>query len=364
MKIEKLICIGITYAAASMMLVGCSDEYDEYYENLENNPYDYSEDYDEDTFDFWDDDYEDEYEEYEDYYSDDSYYEDDSYYNEYESYEGYASESEYDLYYPVDSRLPVEDFPLGTCREMDGRTILVSICMDDSNCSWPSKQDEMIYDALEYTGIAANWLSDSVSEYGCNAEFIYDWTENSDLFYEGYVDIDMTAVDREGDYIDYAAWQFIDENIDSKALLEKYEADNIAFLFLLNTPKHNNVTSCTRNYYDGMAYPYEMCYMYMRCDNEEETPAAFAHEILHTFGAPDLYTEDSDGGNYGIPRELVTELERAGSNDIMFTTYDAWKQTPYYDRITNVLSDVDAYYVGILEQCDFVDEWGLEPSQH
>ena len=126
----------------------------------------------------------------------------------------------------------------------------------------------------------------------------------------------------------------------------------------------NNSTSCTRNYYEGMEYPYEMCYIYMFCDNEEESPASIAHEILHLFGAPDLYSADTDGDNYGVPQELVDELERTQSNDIMYTTYDAKKDIAYYDKITNDFTEVDAYYVGLTGSCDFVNEWNLQPSQH
>lgn len=54
---------------------------------------------------------------------------------------------------------------------------------------------------------------------------------------------------------------------------------------------------------------------------EEEAPTGIAHEILHAFGAPDLYLEDTDGENYGVSKQLVKEFENTKSNDIMFTTY-------------------------------------------
>ena len=297
------------------------------------------------------DDFYDDYDEYCDECYDDEYYDDDCYYEEYE------------IEVPENTNLKTTDYPLGTCGEIEGTTLLVSVFLNDSTSSWAGNES-VIDDALRYTGIATDWISKSVASYGCNSEFIYDWHEYSDLYYEGTVDANMLDINDNPDYVDETGWRFIDENIDSKALLEKYNADNIGYMFYLNTPKSNDLTSCTRNLYEDMVYPYEMCFIYMFCDDEEEAPAGIAHEILHTFGAPDLYKEDTDGENYGVSKRLVKELEQTWSNDIMFTTYDAKNGTPYYDKISNDFTEVDAYYVGIIDSCDFVSEWNLKPSQH
>lgn len=326
--------------------------------------------------DIYDDDYEDYYyqDDCEDYYNDEDYYGcqyDEDYYDD-EDYHGYQYDDDYyydnDGYYeydvPENINLSPSDYALGTCGEIEGTTIIVSIFLDDINSSWGSGDSTLISDCLDSVDIAAKWLSKSVAAYGRDATFIYDWNKYSDLCYQGAVNVDMVVVDDSADEIDFSAWQFIDETIDSKALIQKYGADNIAYLLFINTSKSNEATSCTRNYYEDMPYPYEMCYMYMFCDGEQETPSAIAHELLHTFGAPDLYRADTYGDNYGTTKELVRYLEESESNDIMFTTYDAKYQTPYYDKITNDFTDVDAYYVGLIDSCDFVDEWGLGASQH
>lgn len=307
------------------------------------------------------------YDEYEYGHSDEGYYEryyDEEYYDDgYADEQGYYDYGSYEIEVPENTNLKTSDYALGTCGEIEGTTLLVSVFLNDSTSSWEDNLT-VVGDALKYTGIATEWISKAASSYGCDCEFIYDWNEYSDLYYEGTVDADMTGVDSNTDFVDEIGWKFIDENIDSKELLEKYNADNIGYMFYLNTPKSNNMTSCTRDYYEDMVYPYEMCYIYMFVDDEEETPAGIAHEILHTFGAPDLYLEDTDGENYGVSRSLVEELEDTMSNDIMFTTYDAKNGNPYFDRITNDFTDVDAYYVGLIDSCDFVDQWNLKPSQH
>lgn len=351
MNARKTVKICLMSMILVLALIGCSDDvYDDYYD-------DHGQEFGGDQYDGYDS-----------YYGD---YEGE-YYNEGEfAYEGHSDGYGYDDYgygdygmeMPVNLNLKTSDYALGTCGEMEGTTLLVSVFLNDSNTSW-DRTSPVIFDALNYTGIATDWISKSVSEYGCNCDFIYDWSEYEDLYYEGTVDVNMTDVDDNADYIDYVAWEFVDNNIDSKALLEKYDADNIGYMLYLNTPKSIKMTSCTRNHYEGMAYPYEMCFIYMFSYDEEEAPAGIAHEILHLFGAPDLYREDTYGDNYGVSKELVDELGRIKSNDIMFTNYDAIYGYTYYDKISNDFTEVDAYYVGIVDSCDFVSEWNLRPSEH
>ncbi|MDO4967063.1 MAG: hypothetical protein Q4E51_10205 [Lachnospiraceae bacterium] len=340
MRNRKRIAIASILIMLIFILTGCDDDFYDDYDYYDNHDcYDHCDEYDD-------------YDYYDEYYYDECY--DDDYEYDYEGYE---------IEIPENTNLKVFDYPLGTCGEMEGTTLLVSIFLNDSVSSWAGKES-VIEDAIKYTGIATDWISKSASSYGCNCNFIYDWKTYSDLYYEGSVDANMLDTKDNPDYVNETGWKFIDENIDSKALLEKYNADNIGYMFYFNTPKSNNLTSCTRNYYEDMVYPYEMCYIYMFCEGEEEAPAGIAHEILHTFGAPDLYLADTDGENYGVSKQLVDELERTRSNDIMFTTYDAKNYTPYYDKITNDFTEVDAYYVGIIDSCDFVSEWNLKPSQH
>lgn len=334
-----------------ILLAGCGDDFEDLDFDYLEDDYDDCDDYDD--YDYYDCYDEDDYDDWED----DGYNYDDDAWDEYEGGDDWD-------YAPVNANLAASDYPLGTCGELEGKTLLVSIYINDTSCSWGSGDAALVEEGLRFLGIAAKWIGDSVSKYGCKAEFVYDWKQYSDLRYEGSVDLDITDMDRLGERGDYAAWEFIDENIDSAALLQKYDADNIAYLFLVNTPGSNPYTSCTRSFYEGMVYPYEMCFMYMFCEDEKETPAAFAHEILHAFGAPDLYSADTDGDGFGITQEYVDEMERTASNDIMYTTYDAKNEEPYYDRITNELTEIDAYYVGVTDSSRVVNEWGFGASQH
>ena len=72
-------------------------------------------------------------------------------------------------------------------------------------------------------------------------------------------------------------------------------------------------------------------------------PAVFAHEMLHCFGAYDLYETDSGSP---ITQKYVDHLMSNHPNDLMNHCFFS-----DYDLITNVFSNVDAYYVGLTGPC-------------
>ena len=80
---------------------------------------------------------------------------------------------------------------------------------------------------------------------------------------------------------------------------------------------------CACVYDESMPYPYEMCCMFMNCGGYLEAPSGFAHEMLHTFGAVDLYT----ASEYGVTQDYVD-------------------------------------YVGLTDSCEAVTEWGIHPREH
>lgn len=250
---------------------------------------------------------------------------------------------------------------LGSAKELAGRTVVVSIFANDNTTSWDEGDEQAKYNTLYNVGMAADWISNQAAKYGCNAEFIYNWQENSDLYYEGNINGDLA---NEGDDMDSSSWEYIASNIDSDAIAQNYGADNMIYMIYLNTPQDHSITSSTRFYYEGMEYPYEICYMYTMLEGYEEGPAGYAHEMLHTFGAPDLYAADTYGDNYGVTEELVQSYTNSNSNDIMFTVYDTTSGTFNYDQISNEFTEIDAYYVGLTDRSSEAEAWGLEPSQH
>ena len=148
--------------------------------------------------------------------------------------------------------------------------------------------------------------------------------------------------------------EYIDKHIDSDELKQKYNAQNIIYILYFNSDETNSVNSWTLSSLSGC--PTEVINMFVRLQTEAGyfymSPSAFAHEILHCFGAPDLYYASEE-----IPQAYVDHCGEIQSGDIMYTI-------GIEQEIRQELSEVIAYYVGLIDTCPQIEEWGLGVSSH
>ena len=240
----------------------------------------------------------------------------------------------------------------GSAVTPEGKTLLVSIFAGDSSCAWDKSSEEdnaRKQQSLSDLQAAAAFLSAQVKRYGKELSFICDWKENADLVYEA--DFDMLLVRSDGSgYSTQDAW--LKANIDTVKLLEKYQADNIIFLFLFNTDEDNTVNPWSLGRANGDYILLEYSNIYLKYDGLDVQPATYAHEILHAFGAHDMYYANSY-----FPQKYVDYLKQTPCNDIMYTIAET-------HEITNDFTDLDAYYVGIAPRPAEAEQWGLGLSEH
>lgn len=237
---------------------------------------------------------------------------------------------------------------LGSASKIDEKTIIVSIFADDKTTAW-NGEEEFKNDMLRSIGIGADWIEQSCANYDATSEFIYDWSKNSDLVYTVKFDEEMVRFDG-GMYS--VQRQYVLDNIDSKTLLSKYGAQNIIYAFFFNTALENEVNPWTLAYTGEGTCDIEIIDVFCRFDGLICPPASLAHEILHCFGAQDLYYASE-----GIPQEFVDYCERTESKDIMYTVNMG-------DEIISELTELAAYYVGLVDECALVEQWGLMKSEH
>jgi hypothetical protein len=132
----------------------------------------------------------------------------------------------------------------------------------------------------------------------------------------------------------------------------KYQAQNIIYMFYFNTDESNTVNSWSLG--NNQDLETEIVNVFVR-DNLSDgfyyMPASsLAHEIMHCFGARDLYYASD-----AIPQAYVDHCEATDSKDIMYTTCLG-------DTIPQIFSQLDAYYLGLVDSCDEVTTWGLGKS--
>lgn len=243
------------------------------------------------------------------------------------------------------------DGSLGSAGALRGTTLIVSIFADDDATCWdPSADAGRMAQTLNHLTTAVQWLSAQAKAYGAEAEFVYDWTVNDDLYYEAAFteNLVISGAEEYGTQTDY-----IEKNIDVQRLIDKYRADNVIYFFYFNTDYENEVRPWSLGYASGEDYKTEIVNLYVRFGGEYDAPpATYAHEILHTFGAYDLYYSSA-----AISQNYVDHCAEIGSNDIMYTVNSE-------NVITVELTPLDAYYVGIGPCPAEVGQWDLYPSEH
>jgi hypothetical protein len=296
------------------------------------------------------------YEGYEADYSEEQYEsseetEDEEFYSESETT---YSDSEYG--YPYDNHL-------GTAKELEGKIAVVSIFVNDATTGWnfeseaDQQLDALIYKDLE---VATDYLENVSKSYGKDVEFIYDWKQYPELAVDlDITDIDYREVDSNYNQFYNAGSNSIDQNVQTAKILSDVGADQVIYMMYFNTPETNTITSTTFFCHDS-EFTYEICFMFMNCEGYLECPSHFAHEMLHTFGVPDLYT----AADYGITQEYVDYAANSGLNDIMRINDDPETGLYVYDSIPNEVTDITAYYAGLTDYSETVNEWGFAPSQH
>lgn len=242
---------------------------------------------------------------------------------------------------------------LGSAGSPEGTTIIVSIFANELNTSWnfENEEDRATRNLmLNYMGSATSWLTQQIGTYGAEANFIYDWEANPDLCYT--YDFGQLLLVRPDGGGYWKQENYVLENIPTEKLKEKYQAQNVIYMFYFNTDESNTVNSWTLS--DRQNLETEIVNVFVR-DNLSDgfyyMPASsLAHEIMHCFGAYDLYYASD-----AIPQEYVDHCRLTGSMDIMYTISIG-------ENIPQLFTRLDAYYLGLVDSCDEVANWGLGKS--
>lgn len=244
---------------------------------------------------------------------------------------------------------------LGSAGELEGVTLLISIFADDAQTSWDfqsARDQETLALMSRHLKAGVDWLTYQVGNYGVSSRFLYQWEEYPDLCYSA--DFGSVALVRAdgGGYQTQA--DFVTESIPTRELIEKYGAQNAIYIFFFNTDEYNTVNSWCMSASQGIYT--EIINVFVRDDYSDTfyyMPASsFAHELLHCFGAHDLYYASE-----AIPQAYVDHCAAVNSNDIMYTVCLG-------ETVIQTFTRLDAYYVGLIDSCEEVDIWGLAPSTH
>lgn len=228
--------------------------------------------------------------------------------------------------------------PEGSVRLLQDTTILISIFVDDAESAWDAASMQAVREKL---GVATDFISTQAALYDVQASFIYDFEQEPTLFlkktYKDAISYDGQDFWNVNQTID----EWITQDVHSKALLNQFGAKNIGYLVFFNKPGLCYSNVYYMNYEDSLYQEKSILFAQSYQTEKEESAATYAHEILHLFGAVDLYKMNYDDG---ITGELITHVKTTYPNEIMFATSGTAQQ------ITQKITPITAYFLGWIEE--------------
>ena len=247
----------------------------------------------------------------------------------------------------------------GSAALLTDDTVLVNVFLNDAahGQTWDA---EARADAVRRVQMAVDWIGTQAEKYDASVDLICDRSEDGSDATLTRTYLLQNAIRGGENSTESSA--FLDEmdalceSLAADSRLAAYGAKHIGFLFFLPV----SGTSFTMAHYadDGENFYYEYSCLYRHdayTDGADESPATYAHEILHLFGAPDLY----DGSNDAyVDDALVAYVEDTYPDDIMLSTYED-DGTSRFDEITKQISPLTAYCLGLTDTCDEVAEFPL-----
>ena len=232
------------------------------------------------------------------------------------------------------------DYNKGTCRTLTGEIAVVTIFVDDNESSWSREQAETFQHEFVTTGL--DFLTKQAAKWGHTLTFqpgMY-FTQPEQGISVRYPDImETSASSFQADVADYAAMSL---GFPSKTELYHYVRESagteqVIILFALNkTGRSFAVSDHDTNANDTLEY----CVVFRKNwdTGKKEAAAIVPHEILHLFGAEDLYKEPTDGSRAGkakiakkhFPKDVMFQnnIKISSNNVDAFTAYAVgWSNT-------------------------------------
>ena len=240
----------------------------------------------------------------------------------------------------------------GSALELRGDAILIGVFVDTPKDPWKEKDLAHVSRNMD---IACAWLEEQAKEHDVDLDIHYG--EPNTTYHIRSDALSKDSTDTEAVFAFNKEVAHFLYNLDTKAIREKYGTDNVGFLLFL----HEDYGAYTWPYVPTGAgldryYYNEFCCLFLYDGigvRSYENPATYAHEILHLYGASDLYeTNDKEG----ITQDLMQYVQTEYPHEIMYYTYED-DDTSNYDEITKMMSPFTLYFIGWDDGEEILKDW-------
>lgn len=224
-----------------------------------------------------------------------------------------------------------EDYNFGTCKTLSGNVSVILFYIDDFESSWTDEETDRFTKNEVEPGLL--FLEQEAKKYGVELDMTVEKSYSS-IYYKDEV---ITSVANTGLASADVLWQAATQiNYTSSTKMidsfrNEYKTDEIVCLTMFNKSGTSYALNPTR---DADYKIDEHCIVFSRELNSTQNSrlglhaSVVAHEILHLYGAEDLYV--------GSSRERLAKKHYPG--DIMLSAK--------YDINENTVRDATAFYVG------------------
>ncbi len=225
------------------------------------------------------------------------------------------------------------NFWLGNNKKLSDDVLVVILFIDDNESHWAKQEiDDFTETAIKP---ALAFLEDEAKKHNNNLKFkiesLSKYNTNKSLKYDGTVNRNLNVGGSSKDVLDQAAQKLgFENNWDIYSYYKNQQGENdLIFLNLLNKDGISYARNCNSIGYAAYAEHAVIFSRYLGEAVQKDRASTVAHEILHLFGAEDMYTTFS--------RELLAT--RFYYNDIMLLS-------PNLSILTYSVGDLTAYSVG------------------
>lgn len=255
---------------------------------------------------------------------------------------------EHSTIYPSDGGLSELDVstmrPQGSAQYLKGDVILIGVYVEDSADQWTDQDIDLVQSNMS---IAVDWLEEQAEDNGIDLT-IHFGEDNSIFECRSSILEDNTDTQNAARYLN---------NLDIDWLKEKYNTDNVGYLLFIHEDEGSYTWPYTRSGGTIDRYYYnEFCSLFLYDGTGTacyDNPATYAHEIMHLFGAEDLYTATVSDG---VTQEVVDYVAENYPDEIMYYTYED-DNTSNYQEITKMMSPFTLYYLGWNDETEFLKNW-------
>ena len=223
---------------------------------------------------------------------------------------------------------PVKDtsMSVGTAGKLEGRCLAASVFISRDGAGWTGECIKHTLDKLED---AAAFLEKEAALYGVNLDIVTDTYQTAGIFAYGLDDTSLRNFAWTNAVFDPSVQGGIDGYVNGKYDTESF--DSYLVVFHVIADERSYAVDCDTAYSDCKDYETERCVVFHTHDEDYEyadTPYTYAHELLHLFGAEDLYFPVITEENEAAFKALFPNDMMCGGNDIELLSvspYTAWR---------------------------------------